>query len=485
MNPVISLVNCFQSNPTLQIEENLKEVIVTVKIDDLKIPQKDKINEITGGFSARDKLTIDFKFEEMDPVTYHKGEGPEDFITEIEKFLPLIDADSEITLKVTIEKSIDEENVVSVFFLEQLTEYLRRLNLLGSLYILREILGQYEYIKFNLINERTGLNFGTNTFIFYSDNDESSRDNLDRQKILEARNSIGNFNNASDYPFIPDDFFLNKRSDNEQFNGFFDKLCALFSLIFVADFTNITENQLYAKLNGYKLIEIVLQYDAFNLKDNNHFYDIYKWIFISGSLSDKAGLARNIISLHLKQNDTLFELPENTLYSIRSGYEIYLKDNVAQYIEVKNKVSEFLMELAQRTSDLVNSFANALRNNHFLFLTFFMSVFVFNTLSTGKLKDIFNKDITYISFGLLIISYLYLLATIFQTIIETNRFKIQYNRLKKMYEDILNEQDINNIFRDEDHKEDIKFIEQKSMVYAFVWLIEIVVLYAVVYFLKI
>jgi hypothetical protein len=105
-------------------------------------------------------------------------------------------------------------------------------------------------------------------------------------------------------------------------------------------------------------------------------------------------------------------------------------------------------------------------------------------LHPGKLKDIFTKDITYISYGLLSISFLYLIATTIQTNIEANRFKQQYNRLKKMYDDILNEQDINNIFKDKDHQEDIKFIVQKSSVYSFVWFIEIVILYTVIFLLK-
>lgn len=486
MNPVTTLVNYFQENPTLIIKENFKELLVTVNLSNILTPQSEDIKQVTGFFAERDKLTIDFYFEEMDPVTYHANEEPEQFIQEIQRFTILKDEDSTIILKISIEKSVDENNEMSIYFFENFTEYLSNLNFIGSLYILKNIRADRPFIKFNLINESQLQNFGTNSFMFFSNEDHAIINNINREKILDGRNSIGNFNNASDYQFIPEDFYLYNKSGNSNFDDFFDRLCILFSIIFVSDFSNIIdENKLYLKLNGYKLIECVLPYKNFNIENNKTFYDIYKWIYNEGNLSDKAGLARNIISLHVKQLNSTISLPENTINSIKSGYEIYLKENVAQYIEVKNKVSEFLLDLAQRTSELVNSFANALRNNHFLFLTFFISVFVFNTLSTGKLKDIFNKDITYISYGLLLISFFYLIATIIQTNIETNRFKLQYNRLKKLYDDILNEQDIKNIFKDEDHKEDIKFIVQKASVYSFVWLIEIVILYTVIYLLRI
>ncbi|HHW36763.1 MAG TPA: hypothetical protein GXX18_05915 [Bacillales bacterium] len=486
MNPVISIVNCFQENSLMNICEDFEEVKISVEIRNLHIPHVDELKEVAGNLLERDKLTIDIYFEDMDPITYYHDENPEIFVEELQKFSVLMDIESKINLKISIEKQLDHNNSVSIFFFDKFVEYLLQLTLKGSLYNFCKVLTKGQQVKFNLVSENQGLFFGTNTFLFYSGEDNYNRMNMNRQRILESRDSIGNFNNSSDYLFVPEDFYLIEKSDNENFNDYLNRLCNLCSLIFISDFTNIcSDNDLQLKINGYKLIENLVNFEKFEIGENNVYYEIYKWIYNGGNLSDKVGLARNIITLHIKQNNSVLELPINTINSIKSSYEIYLKENVSQYIDVKNKVSEFLLDLAMRTSDLVNTFANALRNNHYLFLTFFVSVIVFNTLSTGNLQNIFNKDITYISFGLLLISFIYLIATIIQTIIETNRFKVQYNRLKKMYVDILNDQDIDNIFRSEDHNEDIKFIEQKATVFSFVWLVEILILYTVIYLLKI
>lgn len=475
----------FQSESSLKIEENFEECKISVEIHELIIPQKERLIEVTRNFLERDKLTIDILFEEMDPVTYHSKDDPEYFIEEIKKFSALMVEDSYITLKILIEKHLDSDNTVSIYFFEKFIENLLKLSLKGSMYAFKRILGSNIFVKFNLLREHEHVVFGTNTFIFYSNSDNYVRENLNRQNILENRNAIGNFNNSSDNQFVPEDFYLNIKSNNEHFNNYFERLCIILSLVFISDFSSIhNDNDLHLKINGYKLIEDLISFKSIAVEDNKIFYDIYKWIYNGGNLSDKAGLVRNIVSLHAQENSIL-GLSKNIINSIKSSYEIYLKENVSQYIEVKNKVSEFLLDLAIRTNDLVHSFANALRNNHFLFLTFFVSVFVFNTLSTGKMNNIFNRDITYISYGLLLISFIYLIATIVQTKLETNRFKVQYERLKKMYNDLLNPEDISNIFKDDDHGEDIKFIEHKATLFSFVWLIEIVILYVVIYLLRV
>lgn len=485
MNSVISLVECFEKNPSLSIFENFNEVKINCKINSLTIPEIAFLGEVTNSFLDRDKLTIDLIFDDMDPVTFHFNDSLQKFISEIEEFSSLMEGDSDVILKLTIEKNIDINNCISIFFLNNFTEFLSNLSFLGTLYTLKNVLGEKPFIKLQIMDDLPNHHFGTNTFIFFSGSVNLEHETMERNKILERRNSIGNFNNASDYSFIPEDFHLKVRCQNEILNRFFDKLCIIFSIIYIADFSNINnDNDMYFKINGYKLIENVLSFNNLISDEIKVFYDIYKWIYNGGNISDKVGLARNIISLHIRYENQPINLSFNTLNSIKSGYEIYLKDNVAQYIEVKNKVSEFLLDLALRTSDLVNSFANALRNNHFLFLTFFVSVLVFNTLSTGKLSKIFTKDITYISYGLLIVSFIYLIATIIQTNMEKNRFITQYNRLKRMYDDILDPNDILNIFKETDHREDIQFIEQKATIYSFVWLLEIIILYIVVYLLK-
>jgi hypothetical protein len=488
MNSINSLVNCFTINNSLNIKENINEVCVIVNVQTLLIPGQEAIEEILKDFKTRDKITIDIIFEDTEPVTMYSNGNVNEFLYHLESMSRLMDEESKILLKITVRKNLDHNQVISVYFLNEFTNYLSGLTLLGSLYTFNTIfINEITHINFDIMDQEVeDTNFGTNTFKFSSNGHFSEHQIINRKRLLDGRNSIGNFSNASNYSFIPEDFYLLTRSNNSDINSFFDKLCTIYSMIFIADFSNIAnDHELYFKINGYKMFDGIIKYSNSTLDDIKILYEIYKWIYEGGNLSDKVGLARNIISLQIVLDEDEINLNENSLKSIKSGYEIYLKENVSQYIEVKNQVSQFLIDLSIRTSDLVNNLANGLKNNHFIFLTFFISVFVFNALSSGKLSNIFTKDITYISYGLLIISFFYLIGSIIQTIIEENRFITQYIRLKKMYEDILDTEDLKVIFKNDDHQEDLRFIRQKATVYAFVWLLEIIILYNVVFYLKI
>ena len=368
---------------------------------------------------------------------------------------------------------------------DKFTEHLSKLTLVGGLYTLKQIKRNKPYLKFKILDKKIDYAFGTKTFLFYSSEEISYPIDINRTELLETRNSISNFYNASEYEFVPDDFYLIKKSDSEDFNEFFDKLNTIFSIIFISDFSSIiNENDILFKFNGYKLIEHQLMFDDFHVVNGREFYKIYKWIFNGGNISDKVGLARNIISLQLKIENKKLQISTNTINSIKSGYEIYLKENVSQYIDVKNKVSELIIGFAQRITDTANSFAIALKNNTTTFITFFITVIIFNNLSAGKMTDIFTRDITFISYGLLIISFVFLISAIIQANLEKNRLESQYKRLKEMYDDILDSEDLNIIFEKSNYQEELKFIEKRVILYSIVWFLELLILYIVIYILS-
>ena len=69
----------------------------------------------------------------------------------------------------------------------------------------------------------------------------------------------------------------------------------------------------------------------------DEFYKIYRWIFQDSNEYDKIELTRHVISIHCKYSDIL-NIDEKTFLSIKSNYNIYLKENVDKYIELKNLV---------------------------------------------------------------------------------------------------------------------------------------------------
>ena len=100
-----------------------------------------------------------------------------------------------------------------------------------------------------------------------------------------------------------------------------------------------------------------------------------------------------------------------------------------------------------------------------------------NSLSSDRLDNIFTKDIVIISFLFLVLSFLYMLFSLNDVEKEKQRFKELYNRLKTSYEDILNENDINYIFKNDKYiVNDIEFIDEKVGRYKNRWIICLVII---------
>ncbi len=227
-----------------------------------------------------------------------------------------------------------------------------------------------------------------------------------------------------------------------------------------------------------------ISFDDIDINSLVEYYDIYKWVFNGGNLSDKIGLARNIICIHLK-NKNLLELGENTLDSIKSSHEIYLKQNIQQYIDVKNKMTEILFDMSQKSSEMVEKFTRSFKNNLFAFITFFSTVLVMNIISSGKLTNIFTRDITVISYVLILGSFVFLIHSILEKRTELKRFTETYDRLKKSYYDILEPNDINKIFNnDKYHYKDKKYVKNKIVLYSIAWLFIIVIIYRAIVYLS-
>ncbi|GIP52912.1 hypothetical protein [Paenibacillus vini] len=454
--------------------ENFHEIKISSYSKSIIQPSLHDLEQVLNSFPVRDRVTIDVCIDELDPVTYNPSKQTRDFIEELNDIVSIKDENSNIKFIFSVRKVINN-NILSVYDLSLFTEYLESQSLSGLFFSFNEIVTVHNHVHFELLNDTS--TFHTHTFQFAPSGSGIRNQVLpnERNTITEKHTEICNFLNASEYCLIPDDFYL-KGQAPDKIMAVFNKLCTVLAIIFISDISKIVgENELYFRINGYKMIQNNLHYNSLSKPNVSELYAIYNWIYNEGNLSDKVGLSRNILTLNYQEDKVI---KDTTYASIRSGYEIYLKKNIEQYIEVKNKVSEFLMNMSYKSSEIVSSFSNSIKSNNTVFLTFFMSVIVFNALSTGKINLIFTGEIQALSYAILCISFLFLIASLIYIYEATNRFKKQYMNLKSMYADIIEENDLRNIFNnDQVHKDDLKYIFHKTLLYAVYWFFEIVILF--------
>ena len=188
---------------------------------------------------------------------------------------------------------------------------------------------------------------------------------------------------------LPSDFYLLQRTSVATIDNFMDKACAVLCAIYLASGSQIHPSErLSYKMVGYKSVEGEAAFNEF-VPALPGLYKIYDWAYGVGGSADRIGLARNVVSL---QVDRLQDVSDrSTLWNaIHSNYQIYLKGNVASYLEVKNKIAEFLVESTAKAHALVEDLVDSLKNSVFVMLTFLLTVVVVNGLKDTGATVIFS-----------------------------------------------------------------------------------------------
>lgn len=181
------------------------------------------------------------------------------------------------------------------------------------------------------------------------------------------------------------------------------------------------EGQVKLQIVGQRSIDYAFKID--DVEGNRVLYKIYDWIYSGGSSIDKAIIARNIICLHCKY-EPLLKVDTKILASIQSNYNLYLKDNVTQYLEMRNKVAEFISDIMSRTGEYATDLLDKFKTNIIAVFGFLFSVILANIVSDQPLDNIFTRDITIILELVLVGSVGYLLICYKQSKFRWRKFTI-------------------------------------------------------------
>lgn len=391
-----------------------------------------------------------------------------------------IQLQNDYELKFKIHKGTDSP-YISIYSLELFKIFIFKLKLNVLFFRIDSLLGEK---KSKLILEclNDSICIGSNLLIFES-SDSSIIVNTPISK--NQRDDLANkcksvTHNHQRYNLIPDDFLLvfrdERHSDIEKLYNKLSIICAVQFIFDFVSFNNSRDNIDY-KLNGYKSMTHSLSFDDVSCSrvTTNGYFQIYQWIYNEGNLIDKIGLARNIISLNIDKNNLYIE--ERTFEAIKSSYKIYQTQNIKQYIEVRNKISDQLCDIYNKADKITDNFIGNFKKSIFTFISFFISVVVIRVISKGDFIGGFNKEVTILTIGLLIISFIVMLYNRWEITEKIKRYKNFYDNLKSRCTDLLDQSDVNRILNnDKDFSDSIDFIRSKRKYYTIVWFISIIVL---------
>ncbi|KAF5070562.1 hypothetical protein DSECCO2_221530 [anaerobic digester metagenome] len=382
-----------------------------------------------------------------------------------------------------IKQTID--GVTSIYSLNVFGGYLNSLAFEDILGKLQDSFQDTDLISFELIMDKGSIYTKRFSFSDLPKTEAKFQENYNRKSILKLKDSHSNYNGYKRYDFTPDDFFvLENHCNTEIVKTLFNKIAAMLSFEYISNLSRIEANRLEYKIDGYKCLTGKIEFK--DIAENDEYisvlHEIYQWVYTEESnVSDKLGIARNIISLNIRNSDITY-INKSILSSIKSGYEIYLKENVERYIEVMNQQVIFLNSINENISELATEFSNKFRNSFIGFFTFVFTTIVFNIITTGKINNIFTKEITWITLGLLSASILYMVFSILEVNSKKNRLEKKYNRNKEYYELILDKEDLERMMKNDQYfKDDCTFLFKSIRNWICCWLIIVAIIITILY----
>ena len=225
---------------------------------------------------------------------------------------------------------------------------------------------------------------------------------------------------------------------------FFKILTVKYCLLAVSSNFSLEKPRASYIFEGYARVELSTCHDAEYLKCHKSVFQIYNLIFIDDNFSTRLGLLRNIISV--KTSDKLSDVFDDDLIKVlHSNYQIYLRENIKQYIEVKNKTVELMNDLLNKASDRFEE-----QQKNYQKVAAGLATYIF-TIVLGKIvfkmsSQLFTAEAA--TLGSLFIGFSFIYLQFSHNALNKSKLNLLENLeiLKKRYRNILHETELDEFF---------------------------------------
>ncbi|MBB2145754.1 hypothetical protein GM921_09670 [Pedobacter sp. LMG 31464] len=449
----------FEGN--LTITEWFREAEINIQATTFRSLSEQVFLENLTFLSSRDKLQLTIQVDHHDPIEYYSQSHDNTFFSTL---ADQTDRFEKISCTVKIIKT-QVQGRLSLYFYQDFVDYLEQLEVEAQLHQFNAVSKDYLIFEFQTYAKE----FKSQSIWFVNRQDTGTPAAIDRQEILDKGISCCSYNHFTDFKLIPEDFLFSAPAENA-LDKLFSKLRCVCAMSFLIDISELKKNKFSYRLNGYKSIQSEIEIDKQLSDPLDQYFKVYTWVYNAGNLNDKLGLARNIISLHM-DDPTSMTLKGDAFQSIQSSYKVYEKQNIKQYIEIRNKVTDQLLSFHDRANKIIETFAAGFQKSALALITFYMSVFLLKFLNKDDYVGIFTWEASILSTIFISCSILYFFVSRWEVNAQRKRFVDNYEDLKARYEDLLDKQDIARILNgDREFNTDLRFMDEKKAKYSWMWI---------------
>ena len=389
-------------------------------------------------------------------------------------YISNLEDDDNIQVKINIKKRIVDNRIYIYNYLSFVEDILNN-SIEEMMVIFSKFLKNRDNIIFQVLD--TNVFLSTKTMMF-TNNDSCFSNTIDRKSVIELSTMSSFFQNTGNFELIPEDFDIISSIKENPFEETFNQIRTILSLCYISSSSIIDEGRLKGVINGQRSLSF--EYTLNNVNNNKVIYDIYSWIFNDGHYADKAVIARNIISLHCKYCSIL-DVSLSVFSSITSSFAIYLRENVAQFLEAKTKAAEFASDLGNKILDSAFELLRDFKKNVVAISSFILTVVLVNIVSENPLEMLFTKEITSLIEIVLVGSIVFFIISFSQTKTEIKRIQNNYCLLRANYSSILSEGELQEIFdNNELYNQNEKYIKQRIIIFSILWIAFVIFCFIVV-----
>ena len=436
--------NMLKTTPSAY-SEILYEFKVDYKIGKHSIPNTEELLTFTGDVPETDVISVTFS-DGTTSVTVNNA----DWIEELEGFGNGLYESDEVEVSIRIDKKV-HNGVLNVYNLSSFSEFLSGRSytqLFDNFVQLFELCGNR--IVFHLLDTNGSLRTRT---IAFSDNDVEWKDDIPRHEHLKNCEDASVFLDRAKYPLLPQDFAVTGPVEGSGFGDIielFERLRDIWSFLYLANSAYIANEKAILQFDPAGAAE---EYEFEDLANNSVASRIYDWVYKDDGCVDKASIARKIINVYCRSKEAILAIDEKLFNSIKSDYVIYQKNHADQYIDMKNKISECIVDSAKQMQELSHDVVEAFRNNFVAVIVFLMTVLLTDSIDFSQfLGKAVSSNVATVCGVFTVGSILYLIATIIMANQKWKWLEQSYDDLKTNYKGTLDDQDIEEAFNHDQPK---------------------------------
>jgi len=360
------------------------------------------------------------------------------------------DVPLELKMKIAKAKHV---NVLHVYDYDCFAENLSQKALCEFLEIWNSRIGQGLNV---LVHDDNFVPWHTSTISFCqasnNHNANLADDDVERRNEIRDKKCSLVYSDLSYKNLLPSDMDTGKYDSEDAIEKLFTKAFFYYALSFLFDFITISSEAITYKMKGLRTRQYIVSNEkmgsllSINTTDVKTLHDIYLWIYTDGNIYDKIMIARNIVSINLKEGEVI-AFGENTFDAIQSNFKYYTIEKAKNYISIRNELSKILLDFENKVASYVADFSNDFKKSTLPSVTFFISVIAIRTISHQEIFDGFSPNIMKISWFLVGLSLINLVYSLFFVLNKKLHFaQRQVSDVKKRYKPTLTDKELDEIF---------------------------------------